>query len=121
MKLDPGLIFSYIIISSAGNHQLMYICGITPTFRYKVRDGIITNLNEESFFYQIFYYLYSSARFENFSCFYFSCGVWSFCVVLLFFLGVFVVYGNIVQKSVNNEENIVLLCKASVENPITDL
>lgn len=49
--------------------------------------------------------------------------VW--CLVVLgfafIFLGVFVVYGNIVQKSVYNEENIVLLCKASVENPIADL
>lgn len=42
-------------------------------------------------------------------------------VLCFYFLGVFVVYGNIVQKSVYNEENIVLLCKASVENPITDL
>lgn len=38
--------------------------------------------------------LYSSASFENFSSFHFSCGVWSFCEVHLFFLCVFMVYVN---------------------------
>lgn len=66
----------------------------------------------------LFVFIRQIRKFQLF-LFHVSCLVVLCCAFI--FLGVFVVYGNIVQKSVDNEENIVLLCKASVENPITDL